>query len=158
MAEKIKSHSDGAAMTVPDFPIIPFIEGDGVGGGVADVLKASGYRVIEVKVGGGAQDKDMYMNHRTELWGRMRDWISNGSIPSDPILCDDLCAPLYEYSLKGQLKLEPKDKMKKRGFASPDRADALAVTFSRTISRTDTRSTRKRKTRVASDVDYDMFS
>jgi hypothetical protein len=139
-------------------PDAVFIEGDGVGGGVADVLKASGYRVIEVKVGGGAQDKDMYMNHRTELWGRMRDWISNGSIPSDPILCDDLCAPLYEYSLKGQLKLEPKDKMKKRGFASPDRADALAVTFSRTISRTDTRSTRKRKTRVASDVDYDMFS
>jgi len=136
-----------------------FIEGDGVGGGVADVLKASGYRVIEVKVGGGAQDKDMYLNHRTELWGRMRDWVATGSLPEgNASLVEDLCAPLYEYSLKGQLKLEPKDKMKKRGYASPDWADALAATFSRSISRKDTRTGKMgRRPRVASGLDYDVL-
>ena len=93
---------------------------------MADLLKATGYKVIEVKVGGGAQDKEMYANHRVELWGRMRDWVGTGALPNEKDLVEDLCAPMYEYSLKGQLKLEPKDKMKKRGYASPDWADALA--------------------------------
>ena len=137
-------------------PDAVFIEGDGVGGGVADVLKHTGHQVIEVKVGGGAQDKDMYNNHRTELWGRMRDWISNGMLPNKKELADDLCGPMYDFSLKGQLKLEPKDKMKKRGYASPDFADALATTFSRTIGRKDTKTSKSRK-RVVKDLDYDMF-
>jgi hypothetical protein len=115
--------------------------------------------VIEVKVGGGAQDKDMYMNHRVELWGRMRDWLPNASLPNDKGLLDDLTAPMYEYSLKGQLKLEPKDKMKKRGHASPDSADALAMTFSRTIGRKDSSLTqRRRRGRVASGLDYEVLS
>lgn len=136
-----------------------FVEGDGVGGGVSDILKSTGYNVIEVKVGGGAQDKDMYMNHRVELWGRMRDWLPNASLPNDKGLLDDLTAPMYEYSLKGQLKLEPKDKMKKRGHASPDSADALAMTFSRTIGRKDSSLTqRRRRGRVASGLDYEVLS
>jgi hypothetical protein len=140
-------------------PDAVFIEGDGVGGGLADILKASRYKIIEVSVGGGAQDKDMYANHRTELWGRMRDWVATGMLPDRGELVDDMCAPIYEYNLKGQLKLEPKDKMKRRGHASPDYADALAVTFSRTVGRRDMRTTRgpRSKTMVARDMEYDIF-
>ena len=140
-------------------PDAVFVEGDGVGGGVVDVLKQAGFKVTEVKTGGGAQDKEMYGNHRTEMWGRIREWLPTGSLPNLKELGDDLCAPMYEFTLKGQLKLEPKDKMKKRGFASPDFADALAMTFSRITSRTDTLSSRtfKRK-RVAQNVDYELFS
>ena len=137
-------------------PDAVFIEGDGVGGGVAEFLKEMGYRVFEVTVGGGAQDKAMYQNHRTELWGRMRDWLANAAIPGHKHLCDDLCGPMYEFSLKGQIKLEPKEKMKKRGHASPDYADALAATFSRSINRKDTRTSKPRR-QVANDMDYDMF-
>jgi hypothetical protein len=136
-----------------------FVEGDGVGGGVVDVLKGSGFKIIEVKTGGGAEDKEMYANHRTEMWGRMRDWIPSGTLPQHKELADDLCAPMYEFTLKGQLKLEPKEKMKKRGHASPDFADALAMTFSRIISRRDMVSSRTfRREVIASDVEYDVFS
>ena len=139
-------------------PDAVFIEGDGVGGGVADLLKHNGYRVIEVKVGGGAQDKDMYMNHRTELWGRMRDWITDASLQDQRELVDDLCGPMYDFSLKGQLKLEPKERMKKRGHASPDFADALAATFSRSVARRDSGTSRLgRRQRVASDMDYSVI-
>jgi hypothetical protein len=135
-----------------------FVEGDGVGGGVVDILKGSGFRITEVNTGGGAQDKDMYANHRTEMWGRMRDWLPSASIPNHDGLIEDLCAPMYDFTLKGQLKLEPKEKMKKRGHASPDYGDALAMTFSKTISRRDTRSSRQlKKKRVAKDVDYELF-
>lgn len=136
------------------------IEGDGVGGGLIDILKASKYNVVEVKSGGGAEDKDAYMNHRTEMWGRMRDWLgARGCIPDDRKLMDDLAAPEYDYSLKGQKKLEPKERMKKRGFASPDRADALAITFSKHISRADSKSKiRSGRKRVAKGMDFDVFS
>jgi hypothetical protein len=139
-------------------PDAVFVEGDGVGGGVVEMLQQSGFRVIEVKTGGGAQDKDMYANHRTEMWGRIRDWLPSASLPDECDLSDDLCAPLYEFSLKGQLKLEPKEKMKKRGHSSPDYGDALAMTFSRLTSRTDTRvSKRFNRTRVAKNMEYDIF-
>jgi hypothetical protein len=140
-------------------PDAVFVEGDGVGGGVVDILKGSGFKITEVKTGGGAEDKDMYANHRTEMWGRMRDWLPGASIPNHDGLVEDLCAPMYDFTLKGQLKLEPKEKMKKRGHASPDYGDALAITFSKTISRRDTRSSRQlKRKRVARDVDYALFS
>lgn len=140
-------------------PDAVFVEGDGVGGGVVDILKDAGFRVTEVKTGGGAQDKEMYANHRTEMWGRMRDWLETGCLPSKKELLDDLCAPMYEYSLKGQLKLEPKDKMKKRGYASPDYGDALAITFSRVVGRKDKPASRRfRRKPVARDVDCDIFT
>tara|TARA_R110000787_G_scaffold83396_2_gene179538 strand:+ start:425 stop:1957 length:1533 start_codon:yes stop_codon:yes gene_type:complete len=140
-------------------PDAVFVEGDGVGGGVVDVLKQAGFKITEVKTGGGAQDKEMYGNHRTEMWGRIRDWLPSASLPDSKDLADDLCAPMYEFTLKGQLKLEPKDKMKKRGFASPDYADALAMTFSRIISRNDIGSSKRfNRRKVAQDVDCEVFT
>jgi len=123
-----------------------------------DILKGAGFKITEVKTGGGAEDKDMYANHRTEMWGRMRDWLSGATLPNQTMLIEDLCAPMYDFTLKGQLKLEPKEKMKKRGHASPDYGDALALTFSKTISRRDTRSSRQlKRKRVAKDVEYALF-
>lgn len=141
-------------------PDAVFVEGDGVGGGLVDILRSYGMNVIEVKTGGGALDKSTYANHRTEMWGKLRDWLPTGAIPDDDKLITDLTAPEYKYTLKGQLQLEAKDVMKKRGFASPDRADALAVTFSRKIPRVDAAVHRLgggRKPRLAKNVNFDIF-
>tara|TARA_R110000803_G_scaffold14586_1_gene40467 strand:+ start:1952 stop:3484 length:1533 start_codon:yes stop_codon:yes gene_type:complete len=136
-------------------PDAVFVEGDGVGGGVIDILKEFGYRVIEVTAGGGAENKDMYMNHRTELWGRVRDWLPTAKLPDDKPLADDLAAPMYQYTLKGQLQLESKDKMKKRGYSSPNNGDALAMTFSRTVARRDLGvSQNMKRRRVVQQADY----
>lgn len=138
-------------------PAAVFVEGDGVGGGLADILKRQRVNVIEVTMGGKAQDSDKYANHRTEVWARMRDWLDRSAIPEDERLVTDLTAPEYGYTTKGQLRLEPKDKMKKRGYDSPDSADALAVTFSRVVARTDRTNRVKRRVAMARDVDYDLF-
>jgi len=136
-------------------PDAVFIEGDGVGAGLIELLQYQGYRVMEVTAGSGAQNKDQYANHRTELWGRMRDWLPGASLPEDKPLADDMGAPIYHYTLKGQLQLESKDKMKKRGFASPNNADALAMTFSRTVSRKDHPASRRvGRKRIARGLDY----
>jgi hypothetical protein len=42
-------------------------------------------------------------------------------------------APEFDYNLRGELQLEKKSDMKKRGLDSPDIADALALTFARPV-------------------------
>lgn len=106
-----------------------FVDGGGVGGGVVDRLKQLGYRVIEVQSGGSATSPDKHMNKRVEMWDEMRDWLRTACIDNDEGLIQDLTNPEYEIALKGQIKLESKDSMKKRGLPSSDDADALALTF-----------------------------
>lgn len=139
-------------------PDAVFVDGGGVGGGVVDALRSMGYKVIDVQSGTKADEPDRYFNRRAELWGKMRDWLATGCLPDDAGLADDLTGPEYDHSLNGAVKLEPKDKMKQRGLASPDTADALSLTFDRRIARRDANGHGRRQTRVAKDVDYSLFS
>jgi hypothetical protein len=136
------------------------IDGGGVGGGVVDILKDRGYRVVEVQFGSKADD-DRYGNKRTEIWGRMRDWLGEGCIEDDGRLADDLSAPEYGFAsaTSDKLMLESKEKMKSRGYHSPDDADALALTFAVRVSRSDTRTSRSggRRSRVAEGLDYSVL-
>lgn len=137
-----------------------FVDGGGVGGGVVDQLKAMGYKVIEVQSGESPQNKDKYTNKRGEMWDRMKEWLATGCIPDLPGILDDLCNIEYSYSLTNQIKLERKDELKKRGFASPDLADALALTFAQPVARIDQRVSRNNpqtRNRVARGMDYAMF-
>lgn len=141
-------------------PDAVFVDGGGVGGGVVDRLKMLGYRVIEVQSGERARDEEKYLNRRAEMWGEMRDWLVYGCIDPDEMLVDDLTGPEYALHLKGQIKLESKDSMKKRGLASPDDGDALALTFAEPVARQDARFMRRRsgaQGRVA-DSEYDIFA
>lgn len=139
-----------------------FVDGNGVGGGVVDNLKAWGFQVIEVQAGASATDSDQYLNKRVEMWALMRDWLNIGSIPDDPELESDLIGPEYEFHpVSNKLVLEGKEHMKeKRGLASPDIAEALALTFAKPIARNDNRASRKHSRRhaVARDVDYQLLT
>jgi hypothetical protein len=65
-----------------------------------------------------------------EMWDRMRQWTEGADIPDDPQLIVDLTTPEFAFQQKSQqMKLESKEDMKKRGAASPDFGDALAMTF-----------------------------
>ena len=58
------------------------------------------------------------------------------AIPADEELIQQLIGLTYTLNLKGAIQLEKKEDMMKRGVASPDRADALALTFSYPVART----------------------
>ena len=101
----------------------------GAGAGVIDYMRKLGRDVIEAPFGARANSK-LFVNKRAEMWTGMRDWLrAGGSIPNDTALKTDLCAPRYEYDTAGRIKLESKDDLKERLGRSPDRADALALTF-----------------------------
>ena len=101
----------------------------GWGSGVIDRLRQMGHDPIAVNFG-GRSTSDRYVNKRTEMWVEMKEWLEGGgAIPRHQDLRDDLVGPEYQFTKNGQIQLEAKDSMKKRGIASPDLADALGLTF-----------------------------
>lgn len=110
-----------------------FVDETGVGGGVVDRLRQLGNRVIGVNNGAKSDSPgtgELVANKGTECWAKMRLWLSEwGTIPNDAELKTDLEGREYGYNVRNELMLESKDDMKKRGLASCDLADALALTF-----------------------------
>ena len=107
----------------------------GQGQGVIDRLIHMGFPVIEVPFGGRPLS-DKFVNRRTEMWYSVREWLKAGGIlPAESIqLKNELTIPRYWYDAAGRIVLEPKDKIKERLGASPDIADALALTFAAPIA------------------------
>ena len=110
----------------------------GRGEGVIDRLLQLGSptAVIEVPFGGQAIDHTVngYANRRAEMWDGIRKWLrSGGAIPNDYELTKELAAPTYTYDGQSRLKLESKETIRERVGFSPDRADALALTFAEPV-------------------------
>ncbi len=93
-------------------------------------LHTMGFRnVLEVNFGGKALDAHQ-ANVRAYMWNALKEWLNTGAIPEkDSILEADLVGPGYHINKQNQLVIEAKESMQKRGLASPDQADALALTF-----------------------------
>jgi len=113
-------------------PDATIIDSTGVGGGVIDGVRFRGFRdrLFDYTPNQTANQANAYRNARTEMWGKMRDWLKAGAeIPDDPELAADLIGPEYFFSSNEQIQLEAKEDMKARGLNSPDCADCLAMTF-----------------------------
>lgn len=100
----------------------------GFGSGVIDSLLQAGVSAQAVNFASKAGD-ERYLNKRAEMWFRMAEWVKRGGcLPDIPELVRELTAPTY-YFQNGRFQIEPKDQIKERLGASPDIADALALTF-----------------------------
>jgi hypothetical protein len=106
------------------------VDGTGVGTGVVARLRELNIPVVDVMVGSQSTDPIQYFNLRTELWGRLRQWL-RGEVDLDPDeeLRSELIAPEYDHTGKMQLRLEPKKYTRQRLGMSPDKADSLVFTF-----------------------------
>lgn len=106
---------------------------DAVGNGAdldSSLRRASGLPfLIPVQWGVPAKDDMQYFNQRSEAWGTMKGWLANGQIPDDDDLADELSSLEYGYDARLRIQLESKDDAKRRGIASPDCADSLAISF-----------------------------
>lgn len=110
-------------------PVLTVIDEGGVGAGVYDRLKEQRYKVRGVNFGSKAKRPMAHGNMRAQMWSEMKDWLKTASIPNDRRLKNDLTGPKKKPDSSGVMYLEGKKDMKARGCASPDAADALAVTF-----------------------------
>lgn len=112
-----------------------FIDETGIGAGVVDRCRQLKLEVVGVNNGSTADratfdaDATKYANKGAEMWGNLREWLKGGAIPDDVELVPELTGRQYGFSADNAIQLERKDDMRKRGLASPDNADALALTF-----------------------------
>jgi len=123
------------------------IDDIGLGGGVTDRLKelaneygSDGLRrmkaeVVPINVGSRPNDEDgdeKFVNLRADLHWMLRERLQDGLIDLDPDDMDvqaQMADIKYKVKSTGQILVESKDDIKKRGRGSPDDLDALILAF-----------------------------
>lgn len=108
---------------------LEFVDGTGgYGAGVVDALLQAGHSPQEIHFSSKPLDA-RYFNRRSEMLFLMAEWVKRGgALPNDPELVRELTTPTYTFQ-SGKLRIEEKEQIKKRLGFSPDKADALALTF-----------------------------
>lgn len=137
-------------------PDAVFVDSTGVGGPVADQLRRlmPGIPIIDVNFASAAPDGH-YANMRTYIWWKLREALRAGlAIEEDPDLEAELTSPEYTHNQRDQIALEKKADIKKRLGISPDDADALALTFTFPVQKS--QHTHEHGTALLSD--YDPFA
>ena len=110
----------------------------GYGQGVIVMARIMNENIIPVDFGGKSlMDTCNCLNKRAEMYYKLRDWLQDGGYLGDPK--DNEVVELkrelqcIEYNLRksddGKIALGPKDDIRKKLGHSPDRADAVALTF-----------------------------
>ena len=112
-----------------DKDVLIKIDDTGVGGGVTDEMIARGYNVIPINFGAKAPNSDKYPNLISEAWFYLQSIIDQISITNDKDLLVELSNREWKMDSKGRRGVESKDDYKKRGFRSPDLADATILCF-----------------------------
>lgn len=126
LAASIKKHKPRAV----------FIDDVGLGGPITDRLRELGFDVIGVNSGEAcdAPEDDKFHNLRAKIWYELKHWLREAQIPDDDDLHAEICCLQKKLDSSGRLLMEKKEDLIKRGESSPDMADALALTFSRTVA------------------------
>lgn len=108
----------------------------GYGTGIVSAGKALGRTWHLVWFSGKPIDPG-YLNKRAEMWGGMKKWLKDGGAidPKDEMLYQDIIGPETVSRIDGKIQLESKEDMKTRGIPSPNRGDALALTFAAPVSK-----------------------
>lgn len=138
-ANSMEIAGDVSALAAQYCPDAVFIDAGGPNaGGVIDRLRQLNPElpIYEINFGGKGRDatwngeqRVRVANKRAQMYCDMRAWLERGGIPDEQRLADDLVATEYGYNSDNAILLEKKEHMKARGLASPDWADALALSF-----------------------------
>lgn len=117
------------------------VDEDGIGGAVVDQLAEQGVTVRGMRNGVPATDRQRFMMARDEWWWGLRERFEQGDIdidPEDEELAAELGSIRYGFTPRGQIRIESKGDMRKRGVASPDHADSVMYAFAEVTDDPDT--------------------
>lgn len=110
------------------------VDSIGIGKGVVDRAREQDESVIGISVGESPDDEKRFVNLRAELYWTMREAFEKNQVDLDP-LDEDLAAELasirYKRTSHGKIQIESKQEAKNRGVPSPNRAEALVLTYAR---------------------------
>lgn len=123
VAEKVIQFADG------DKTILIKVDDTGVGGGVTDYLLKEGYNAMGINNGSRATNPNKYTNLISEAWFHMQEIMPEIHLQQDNDLLMELSNRRWKIDAKGRRAVESKDEYKKRGYRSPDKADATILCF-----------------------------
>ena len=112
-----------------DKSVLIKIDDTGVGGGVTDEMMKRGYNVLAINFGGEPGDKDKYPNWISEAWFHFASIVDQARLPFNSDLLMELSSRQWAQDNKGKRRVESKQDYKKRGFRSPDLADAAIICY-----------------------------
>ncbi len=132
----------------------------GYGVGVVDAMRQTNYDPIEVYFSGKALD-GRYFNKRSEMYFELAKWVkAGGSLPDDRELKEELCATTFVYQ-GDKFRIVDKELIKDAIGRSPDKADALALTFAYPVVKRHDAEAQARRIGVTvheeSPLDYDPY-
>ncbi len=110
------------------------VDATGVGAGVAPAMQRQGCAAYPVKVSSSPTQKTEqgeFFILRDQLWWSCREWLRTdpgAMLPPDELLIEELQTPTYEVD-RGRIRIMKKATMREVLKRSPDRADALCLTF-----------------------------
>lgn len=130
---RVKQQYDASARK----PIAIMVDAIGMGAGVAARLRELNLPAVAVNVSESPAlepppGEPGYVNLRTELWHKGREWLEKRdcAMPKDDDLQVELASCRYKAPRSdGKVQLEFKKDMKARIGRSPDKADAFLLTF-----------------------------
>ena len=126
----------------------------GYGTGIVSVARTLGREWQLVWFGGKPDTDPGCLNKRAEMWSNMKKWLKEGgALPKDQGLYDDLIGPETVPRMDGKIQLESKDDMKSRGLPSPNKADALALTFAYSVQKKHGLGSYQKSSKAASEWD-----
>ena len=119
------------ALPTEDKPVRIYVDVIGIGAGVVDRLRELGLPVVGVNVAEAPTDRTRFLRLRDQLYWSIREWLDRRAcyIAPDDELVADLRSLSYTILSSGKIQVISKDELKRKGMRSPDRADALALTF-----------------------------
>lgn len=114
------------------------VDANGIGAGVFDRLVQQGSSALAFVGSERAERPDRFVNRRAECFWWLREALREGLVdldPEDEELAQELLALRYGEDRSGRVQIERKDQLRGRLRRSPDRADAVAMTFHRHLWR-----------------------
>ena len=111
-------------------PEMIWVDNFGVGANVAQEIAIAKNVAINAVSFNDAPADSAYLNKRAELYFRIKNWMkTKGEMVKDRVLEEQLLTIRYRETLAGKKQIMSKEDMRKEGYPSPDKADALALTF-----------------------------
>lgn len=110
------------------------VDGTGVGAGVAPQMERNSCEAYGVMVANSPTfevEEGIFYRLRDQLWWMCREWLrtdTGAMLPDDEELIEELTTPTYDVK-GGEIHIMKKDDMKLKLGRSPDKADALVLTF-----------------------------
>lgn len=110
------------------------VDATGVGAGVAPRMSRLGCNAHSIKVASSPTyetELGEFAILRDQLWWSVREWLRTdpgAMLPPDETLLEELVTPTYDIT-SGRVRVMSKDMMRDLLKRSPDRADALCLTF-----------------------------